>query len=65
MNMRSLAIGVFALILALPLAAQTVHRATPVDQLLAQYWAAHPEMMHEHHNHHSIADMEPAASEIP
>lgn len=46
--MRSFSISVLALLLAFPLAAQQVHQATPIDQLLREYWAAHPSMhMHE------------------
>ncbi|HEX9162606.1 MAG TPA: IPT/TIG domain-containing protein [Thermoanaerobaculia bacterium] len=57
MTMRSTGVSVITLLFAASLAAQQPHVATPVDQLLAQYWAAHPEV-HDHHNHHMIAEME-------
>jgi len=61
MNMRSLSIAVFSLLVILPLAAQPVqplHKATPVDQLLKEFWAAHPELMHDHahHDHQLVAE---------
>jgi len=61
MNMRSLLISVLSLLVILPVIAQPVHKATPADQLLREYWAAHPEVarMHDHQNHQLIAEMEP------
>lgn len=61
MRMRSLSILVLSLLVVIPVAAQPVHRATPVDQLLKEFWAAHPEMAHDHmhHQHQLVAEMEP------
>ena len=61
MRMRSVSILVLSLLVVSPLAAQPVHQATPVDQLLRQFWAAHPEMAHDHmsHQHQLVAEMEP------
>jgi heme/copper-type cytochrome/quinol oxidase subunit 2 len=64
MNMRSRLILVLSLLVVMPLAAQPVqpfHQATPVDQLLKELWAAHPEMVHDHahHDHQLVSEMEP------
>ena len=60
-HMRSLSILVLSLLVVLPLTAQQqpLHQATPVDQLLKQFWAAHPEMSHDHMHHQLVAEMEP------
>ena len=64
-NMRSFSILALSLLTVLPLAAQPVHQATPVDQLLKAFWAAHPEMAHDHMNHQPqlVAEMEPVQKE--
>jgi plastocyanin len=64
MNMRSFSILILSILVVLPLAAQPVqplHQATPVDQLLKEFWAKHPEMMHDHAHHDAqlVAEMEP------
>lgn len=63
MRMRSFSILVLALFVVLPVGAQQpmLHQATPVDQLLKEFWAAHPEMSrdHVHHEHQLVAEMEP------
>ena len=64
MSMRSRLIFVLSLLVVLPVAAQPVqplHQATPADQLLKEFWAAHPEMVHDHahHDHQLVAEMEP------
>src|SRR5450432_2494569 len=67
MSMRSRLVFVLSLLVVMPLAAQAVqplHQATPVDQLLKEFWAAHPEMMQHDHAQH-VAEMEPMQMAMP
>ncbi len=54
MNMRSLAIGLFVFSFVFPVAAQPVHQATPVDELMMQF----------HMQHRLISGMQPAQQAV-
>ncbi|HEY3052424.1 MAG TPA: IPT/TIG domain-containing protein, partial [Thermoanaerobaculia bacterium] len=55
--MRSTTVTVISLLFASSLAAQTLHQATPLDQLLKE--------IHAHHHEHLIAEMDVMPAKVP